>query len=412
MHGDSTAGVAPRPSRPYDCDVLVVGGRVAGASTAMLLARAGHKVVLVDRAPLPSDTVSTHAILRSGVLQLSRWGLLDRVLAAGTPEARHITLGFGGQKIEFAVKAEHGVEALLAPRREVLDGILLEAAVQAGVEVHDRTRLIRLLRSPAGSVTGAVVERDGVARTLRTRFVVGADGTNSRVGGLVGARPYHSHPATNAVHYAYFSNVEVEGFWFQFTAGTNVGSIRTNDGLNCVFVGRPVSEMDAFRSDPDGEFHRLLHHGSSELADRVRSGARVTPFRGTPGLNGFVRTPWGPGWVLVGDAGHTKDPISAHGISDALRDAELGARAIDRSLRAPGEAVQALDAFHRDRDLLALRIYRESQALAAYGWDADEASTRMRVISEEVRAECAYLDALPDWPPAHQRIPSLAAQTV
>lgn len=394
---ESMAGALPRPSGPFDCDVLVVGARVAGASTAMLLARAGHKVVMIDRAALPSDTVSTHAILRSGVLQLSRWGVLNRVLAAGTPEVRRITLGFGPEIVGFDVKAEHGVDALVAPRREILDGILLETAIEAGVEVHDRTRLTRVLRSSGGSVVGAVLEQDGREVEVRARFVVGADGTNSRVGHLVGARPYHSYPATNAVHYAYFSGLDIPGFWFQFTPGINAGSISTNDGLRCVFVARPVSGLDRFRDDPDGEFFRLLRSAHAELADRIGSGTRATPFRGTPGLSGFVSTPWGSGWVLVGDAGHTKDPISAHGISDALRDAELAARAIDRSLMAPEETASAMDSYHRDRDALALRIYRESQALAAYGWDAAEASARMRVISEEVRAECAHLESLPDW---------------
>lgn len=393
----ATAGDLPRPSGHFDCDVLVVGARVAGASTAMLLARAGHKVTMVDRASLPSDTVSTHAILRSGVLQLSRWGLLDRVLESGAPEVKRITLGFGSDQVGFDVKAEHGIEALAAPRRQVLDGILLDAAVEAGVDVYDRTRLTSLLRSTEGRVLGGVLERDGKEVPVRARFVVGADGTSSRVAGLVGARPYHEYPATNAVHYAYFSGVDIPGFWFQFTPGVNAGSICTNDGLSCVFVGRPTTEAGAFRSHPGSEFLRLLRLASPGLADRVASGRRETPFRGTTGLRGFVSTPWGPGWVLVGDAGHTKDPISAHGISDALRDAELGARAVDRSLRTPEDTVLALDSFHRDRDLLALRIYRESQALAAYKWDAAEASARMRVISDEVRAECAHLDSLPDW---------------
>ena len=398
---NATAGDLPRPSGLFDCDVLVVGGRVAGASTAMLLARAGHKVVLVDRAQLPSDTVSTHAVLRSGVLQLSRWGVLDGVLEAGTPPVRRITLGFGADQVGFDVKAEYGVEALVAPRREVLDAVLLEAAVEAGVNAYDRTRLTRLLRNEGGSVIGAVVERDGKEVSIRARFVVGADGTNSRVRGLVGARPYHQYSATNAVHYAYFSGLDIPGFWFQFSPGVNAGTIRTNAGLACVFVGRPVSQLGAFRNDADREFFRLLRSGSAELAERVSSGSRETPFRGTTGLAGFVSTPWGPGWVLVGDAGHTKDPISAHGISDALRDAELAARAIDRSLENPAETVYAMDSFHRDRDLLALRIYRESQALAAYEWDAAEASARMRVISDEVRAECAFLQELPSWGPAY-----------
>ena len=133
---------------------------------------------------------------------------------------------------------------------------------------------------------------------------------------------------------------------------------------------------------------------------RVGSGSRVTGFRGTDGLPGFLRQPWGPGWALVGDAGYTKDPISAHGISDALRDAELCARAIDRALSMPGEAPEALGEYQTTRDRLSLEMFRESVALARYEWDAYEASVRMRRISDLVRAECEALESFGQWAPA------------
>jgi flavin-dependent dehydrogenase len=113
-----------------------------------------------------------------------------------------------------------------------------------------------------------------------------------------------------------------------------------------------------------------------------------------------VRQAWGPGWALVGDAGYTKDPISAHGISDALRDAEFCARAVDRAFHRPVETVEAMSEYQRRRDELSLPMFRESQALARYQWDADEASRRMRAISETVRAECAALESLGEWSPA------------
>jgi flavin-dependent dehydrogenase len=140
-----------------------------------------------------------------------------------------------------------------------------------------------------------------------------------------------------------------------------------------------------------------LRQAGPDLAVLASAGRRETPFRGTNGLPGFVRQPWGPGWALVGDAGYTKDPISAHGISDALRDAELCARAVHTALEDPTSAVAALGDYHRARDDLSLRMFEESEALAAYGWDAAEASARMRVISDAVRSECAYLESLPDW---------------
>jgi 2-polyprenyl-6-methoxyphenol hydroxylase-like FAD-dependent oxidoreductase len=380
-------------------DVIVVGARVAGASVAMLLAQRGHRVLLLDRASMPSDVVSTHAVLRSGVLQLTRWGLLEKVIAAGTPPIKDITLGFGDERIRFEVKAEYGVDTLYAPRRHVLDGIILEAAISAGAEFRGGTRVTGLAQDTGGTVRGVVVERDHQELEIGARMVVGADGVWSRMAELVGAREYRSHPPTNAVHYAYFSNIESDGFWFQFTPGVNAGVITTNDGLSCVFVGRPTGLVGRFRDDPDTEFARLLRQAGPDLAALAAAGTRETPFRGTNGLPGFVRQPWGSGWALVGDAGYTKDPISAHGISDALRDAELCARAVHAALEDPTCAVAALEEYHRERDALSLGMFEESEALAAYGWDADEASARMRLISDAVRAECAYLEALPEWAP-------------
>jgi len=383
-----------------DYDVIVVGARVAGASTAMLLARQGHRVLLVDRAPMPSDVVSTHAILRSGILQLTRWGVLDRVIEAGTPPIRDITLGFGDERIPFQVRPEHGVDTLYAPRRHILDGILVETAREAGAEFADRTRMVDVLRDEQGRVSGIVAKRGGEELILTSRVVIGADGVWSRTASLVGAIDYESHPATNAVTYAYYSGVDVTGFWFQFTPGVNAGIIPTNDDMCCVFTGRRNDRIADFQADYETEFQRLLSQAGADLADCVSAGTRVSNFRGTPGLPGFIRQPSGPGWALVGDAGYTKDPISAHGISDALRDAELCARAVNHAINQPDEAQEAMTGYQRKRDALSAPMFRESEALAQYQWDADEASRRMRTISESVRTECEALTALGEWSPA------------
>jgi len=380
-----------------DYDVIVVGARVAGASTALLLARQGHSVLVVDRANMPSDVVSTHAILRSGVLQLTRWGILDRVVAAGTPPVRDITLGFGAERIPFQVKSEHGVDTLYAPRRHILDTILVEAAQEAGAEFAGGTRMIDLLRDEEGTATGVVAKRRGEEMTWTARMVIGADGVWSRTADLVGAHSYRSHPATNAVTYAYYRDVDVPGFWFQFTPGVNAGIIPTNDGVCCVFAGRPNDRMGEFREGSETEFNRLLEEAGPDLAEAVSAGSRASQFRGTKGLPGFIRQSWGPGWALVGDAGYTKDPISAHGISDALRDAELCARAVDRAICTPDETAEAMNGYQRLRDGLSQTLFRESEALARYQWDAEEASDRMRAISAAVRAECAVLVSQCEW---------------
>jgi len=387
----------PQIRRDPDYDVIVVGGRVAGAATAMLLARSGHRVLVLERSPMPSDTVSTHAILRSGVLQLRRWGLLDSIITAGTPPIAQITLGFGDERIEFDVRDEYGVDTLYAPRRHLLDDIILRAAVDAGAEVRDRTTVGGLALDRDGRVVGVRVRQAGEAPAITARHVIGADGHRSRVAEWAGAHTKKSHEPTNAVHYAYFEGIDRAGFWFQFSRGVNVGLVPTNGDQCLVFAGRPAALRRRFTADPDGEFNRLLRQGGADLAELVAAGTRVSGFRGTTGLAGHLRQAWGPGWSLVGDAGYTKDPISAHGISDALRDAELCARAVDRALTDPSNTHAALDWYETTRDHLSSRVFAESEALARFEWAPDEASRRMRVVSEEVRAECELIQSLPSW---------------
>lgn len=381
----------------HDYDTIIVGGRVAGASTGMLLARRGHRVLIVERSQMPSDTVSTHAVMRTGVLQLTRWGLIDRIVAAGTPPIKDITLGFGDQRIPFELKPDFGVDTLYAPRRQILDHLLLDAAGESGAEVRDRTTMTGLLHGEQGRVEGIRVGRGSTTETITSKYVIGADGHRSRVAGQAGSTIRRSHQATNTVHYGYYENIDFPGFWFQFTPGVNAGLIPTNHGQCLVFAGRPAHRRAQFGGDPDGEFHRLLEQAGDDLAGVVRQGSRVGRFHGTSGLAGFIRQAWGPGWALVGDAGYTKDPISAHGISDALRDAELCARAIDQALLEPTNANQALAWYERLRDGMSQRIYDESEALARFDWSAEEASVRMRVVSDEIRAECETLVSLPDW---------------
>jgi flavin-dependent dehydrogenase len=395
----------PRPAttfaknRSYDYDVIVVGGRVAGAATAMLLAQHGHRVLIVERSSMPSDTVSTHAILRTGVLQLTRWGLIDQVVDAGTPPVRAITLGFGNERIVFDVRPDYGIDTLYAPRRYVLDDILATAAAKAGVDFRDKTTMTDLIHTDDGTVTGIRVGRGTDSEAITARWVIGADGHRSRVAHLTRSKFKESHQPTNAVHYAYYEGVGAHGFWFQFTPGVNAGLVPTNDGQCLVFVGRPNHLRQRFTADPDREFLRLIRLGGANLAGLVESGTRISGFRGTSGLAGFIRQAWGPGWALVGDAGYTKDPISAHGISDALRDAELCARAVDRAICEPERSAQALRWYETTRDTMSARMLAESQALARFEWDPAEASARMRVISDEVRAECATLLSLPEWTP-------------
>jgi flavin-dependent dehydrogenase len=369
-------------------EVVVVGGRVAGASTALLLARAGHDVVLVDRADPTGDTLSTHALMRTGVLQLKRWGLLDELIEAGTPPIEKVTLGFGDEIVRFTLGDEYGVASLYAPRRQVLDGILLDECKAAGVEVKLGCRALGILRDDSGRVDGLMIDRRGQRSTLRARFVVGADGVYSRIAGAVEARTLRRHGPQNSVIYGYFEGVEATGYEFQFTPGFNVGIIPSNDGQVNVFAAFKKHDL---KTSTERTFQEALRRAQPDIATRVEAGTRIGGFRKTPGIPCFIKQSAGPGWVLVGDAGFTKDPISAHGISDALRDAELAAAAIHESLVSTASEQSALRQYQTDRDRFAFPLYEESRALSAYRWDAAEASMRLRRLSAITNDECAFL---------------------
>lgn len=395
MTSNETMGAASVRS-PSNYDVVVVGARVAGAATAMLLARCGHRVLMIDRADIGSDTTSTHTILRLGMLQLQRWGLADRLTTTDTPPIRKVTLGFGDDLVPIELSADFGVDALYAPRRTVLDPILVTAALEAGVDLWTRTRLIDLIWEN-GSVAGVTVKSGQLTHHIRSRYVIGADGTWSRTADRVQAKAYRSFPPANATYYAYYDGIDTDGVYFQFTPGVTAGLIPTNQSQTCVYVGWHASRIGEFRDNPDVAFLRQGAIGHEQIGEAVHSGHRVSGFRGTPGLPGFLRQPWGPGWALVGDAGYTKDSISAHGISDALRDAELCARAIDRSLTEPEAESHHMSRYRGRRDRLSISLLEKSSRLGSYKWDLDEASVLMRGISIAVKDECEAMMSLPEW---------------
>ncbi|HEY5891432.1 MAG TPA: NAD(P)/FAD-dependent oxidoreductase [Acidimicrobiia bacterium] len=388
-------GVAARRPRHTSYDVVVVGARAAGASTSMLLARCGYRVLMVDRSSRGSDTTSTHTLLRTGVLQLGRWGLLDALVAGGTPPVARVTLGFGADLVPIDLRSEFGVEALYAPRRTVLDPLLQSAAVGAGVEYMDRTRLLDLTADETGRTTGVIVDSGSGPVPIRSRYVVGADGVWSKVARIVGAKSEHNFAANNGIRYAYYTGIETDGVHFQFTPGVTSGLIPTNENLVCVYLGLPANVMKDIKGDRDFRFH--LDRSHPHIAASMDNASRRSPFRGTPGLPGFLRQSWGPGWALVGDSGYCKDPVSAHGLSAALRDSELCARAVDRALTDPDEAGDALRGYQETRVRLSVSMLRLTSELADYQWDPVRASDLMRGISSCVKQECQAIVDLEPW---------------
>jgi 2-polyprenyl-6-methoxyphenol hydroxylase-like FAD-dependent oxidoreductase len=345
-----TDGTAPTA---HVHDVVVVGARCAGAATAMLLARLGRDVVLVDRATFPSDTVSTHAISRSGVVQLHRWGLLGAVLESGAPAIRQVSFHHSGSTTTKSIKDSAGVDLLVAPRRRVLDTILLEAATASGAEARTGFTITDVVRDgaePFGGVIGRAA--DGGATTLRSRFVVGADGLHSRVARAVQAPLVDERHHNGAVHYAYFAGLDWSGIEFHLGDGIFAGAFPTHDAEANVWIsGRTDTIGSLGRGDERARrFLELAGRASPEFARRLRGGRRTSPVQGFAGMPNQLRQPVGPGWALVGDAGYFRDAVAGHGISDAFRDAESLATWLDRALRGEIDDRDALTGYQTDRD--------------------------------------------------------------
>jgi flavin-dependent dehydrogenase len=334
-------------------DAIVVGARCAGAPTAMLLARRGLKVLLVDRARFPSDTFRNHGILHRGVRLLHEWGLLGRVIATGCPPIRTILLDMDDFPLVGRIQAAGGVDAMYAPRRRYLDHILVEEAVAAGAELREGFSVEDLTRD-GDRVTGIRgCSSGGVPVVDNARIVIGADGLHSVVARQVQAPAYHEHPAMSCTYYSYWSDVRVSGLELYRQNEAVLLAFPTNHDLVCVAAQVANCEFDAFRADIDGYFDSVLRRFPG-LRDRVRDGRRAEKFLGTGDLPNFLRKTHGPGWALVGDAAYHKDPITANGISDAFRDAASLSEAIAAGLGGLAPLEERLAAHEAARDTQCL----------------------------------------------------------
>lgn len=343
-------------------DAIVVGARCAGAPTAMLLARKGYRVLVVDRAGFPSDTVSTHLIHAPGVAALLRWGLLDEVVATGCPPINRYSFDFGACIIAGAPHGCDGVTTAYAPRRTVLDKILVDGADAAGAEVREHFSVDEVIVEH-GRVVGIRGRGEGGASVVeRARVVIGADGRNSHIAKAVRPEQYNEKPALQWGSYTYWSGLPVAGMHTVIRPDRGWGMFPTNDGLTLLVLGWPHDEAAAFKTDVEGNYLKTLEL-VPEIAEQVRAATRVERFAGGSVPN-FFRKPFGPGWALVGDAGYTKDPITAQGISDAFRDAELCTDALDATFTGRRSFDDAMTSYQRTRDTHALPMYEFTTGLA------------------------------------------------
>ncbi|MDI2125659.1 NAD(P)/FAD-dependent oxidoreductase [Yinghuangia seranimata] len=360
----------PGPGPAYDA--IVVGARCGGAPTAMLLARAGYRVLMLDRARFPRDTLSTLYIHQPGTALLDRWGLLDRVAATGCPPITTAMHRMGGVTVEGAPSPVGGVHAAYAPRRYLLDALLAEAAVDAGVEFRDDCRVTDVLVED-GRAVGVRWRTASGGGTDRAALVIGADGMRSVVAAAVQAEPVREHPPLTCVYYGYWEGVPVTRFEAYAVRGRWVGCLPTNDGRTLIAVYFPQAEYPAVRQVLPAAYLDGLAAAAPELHERARAGTRIGPLYGSGTQRNFFRRAAGPGWALVGDAGHHKDSITADGITAAFQQAAHLAARIGADLRDPARLEAASERYTADRDRMLATRYTDTLALARLRADRIEA---------------------------------------
>lgn len=365
-------------------DALVVGARCAGAATAMLMARQGLRVLVVDRAPPGSDVVSTHNLTRGAVIQLVRWGLGEELIARGTPLISRTTYHFGTEELPIDVKPVGPLSGLIAPRRPVLDTILAEAAAVAGADVRFGVSFRDVVRDGSGRVIGAILTGpEGQDVRVACRLLVGADGVRSTVARRVGARVTAEAKNMLGHIYGYFQRLPVEGNHSFLDRGLALGSAPTNDGADIVVASVKPERLQRMRRDMPlrAVLETLARETNPAFGDMLAEAHLAEPIRVFPGTRGRIHDCAGPGWALVGDAGYFRDPVTFHGVTDAFRDAELLAQAA--ILGGDG----ALATYQSRRDSIVSGIWALTDRIAAFDMGPSDLKLAFHALAQEMRRE-------------------------
>lgn len=372
--------------QPQRFDAIVIGARVAGASTAMLLARGGARVLLVDRDIQIADTLSTHALMRPAVHLLAHWGVLDTIRAT-TPAVTATQFVYGDEVVDIPVRPEVGYDGLYAPRRWLLDKALGNAAQQAGVTLRTGMRCTDILRLPNGRVAGVLLtDRHGRTHQIHAELVIGADGRESTVAKLVGARDLLRSEIRSACCYTYVRDVPNAGYRWFHDRNIAAGLIPTTGDQHCLFAACPPKAFKTrFAGGIPSGLREQLGRWDAELAEQLGPQSFVEKPRRFLGAPGHMRQCSGPGWALVGDAGYFKDPLTAHGITDALLDAHILAETA--MTRGFGD----LSDYQHTRDHLSVKLFLITSQVASFDWTLDQLKSLHMHLNEEMKDEFAHL---------------------
>lgn len=375
-------------------DAIVVGARCAGAPTAMLLAKAGYRVLLLDKGVYGSDTLSSHLIHQPGVAALARWGLLEQVRATGCPPLERTIYEVADIHIEGYARGASGQPAEFAPRRHILDTLLVDAAKKAGVEYRERYRVTGLLRNETGRVIGINGLQGGQTFTERAHLVIGADGMGSTVAKMVEAPYIVEDPRLSCAYYMYWQDLPTVLELYE-KPGSWVAALPTNDGVTLVLVYFPQSRFREVRADARRAYDEQIRNTSPALYERMRSSQPVSRLKGSVNQRNFFRQASGPGWALVGDAGHHKDSITARGQSDAFLQAQSLVQEVGNTLGSdPAQLDAALNRFAKDRDATLTPGYQATLDVARLAPPHEKRLSILRAVQSDPELVGIYLDVV------------------
>jgi flavin-dependent dehydrogenase len=362
-------------------DTIVVGARCAGASVAIHLARAGQKVLLLDAAKLPSDQpMSTHFVSPPGVDWLDELGVGAEVRRLSPPSCV-VRLDLDGTALDIRFARGRAGHCL---RRSRLDALLQDAAVAAGAILHDRTKVVGLLRE-SGRVVGVEADHEGSRTQHRARLVVGADGRNSSVAELAGANEYLGYDSPRFGYWAYWpakpawkSDPELACFdaYIAFGSDRTIRFVfQTDSNLLCIGATPLVADLPAWKGRHEDAYLEAIR-SAPVTAKLVEDNQREGKLLGLLTTRFFFREAAGRGFALVGDAGLHKDPTPGYGITDALRDA----RNLGRAILAGDDA--ALARYWRQRDVDSIDLFHFARDLS----DPNYVSPLNRLVYERAPA--------------------------
>ena len=347
-------------------DVIIVGARCAGSALGLLLARRGYRILLVDRDTFPSDMpMSAHFVHQRGVARLASWGLRDQVVATQSPPVSQFAIDMGPFTLTGAAPPVDGESDAFAPRRLLLDDILVRAAIDSGAELREGCRVERLLFQDNCVAGVQAVTAQGAAFTASARLVVGADGPASRVAAEAQAEERYAQPAHQGTAWMYWHDMPLTGVEIYLRDFEGAYAFPSSGGV-VVGANWAIDRFRALRREIEPSYFALLRRVAPQLADRVARARRADERLYLGATRNFFRTAHGPGWALLGDAYYKKDPCTAQGITDAFCDAELLADAIDQGLAGGRPLEEMLAEYARQSEAWALPFYELTCQLATF----------------------------------------------